>query len=350
MGEINIKDAKCTGLSLQVPICFDSQQTKTADFVIEAYTGQTVDRWWGKLAIGVDGIKAKKQIPIFRDHMRNAIVGYSQKTWTDGSFFVSGKFSEVTESAQEVRGLAAEGFPWQASIGVRPLRVMAIKEGSKQDVNGKSLKGPAEIWLESEVFETSFVPLGADDGTSVSVFSRFEEAEQPTDAGQPAERTTDMGEKQEAPAVLTVEVLRADHPGIVNELLAEGARGERERIQAVEAQGMPGHEDLIAGLKFDGRTTGPEAAVAVLAAEKQIRENAAQDLADDGEKPVDAVTPPDVVEEPGKLADDAPVEERAKAEWDEDAKLRSEFGGDYDAYLAYRQNEQHVKSIGHKEG
>ena len=49
---------------------------------------------------------------------------------------------------------------------------------------------------------------------------------------------------------------------------AAGSTAERERIQAVEAQAMPGHEALIAEMKFDGKTTGPEAAVAVLNAHR----------------------------------------------------------------------------------
>jgi hypothetical protein len=50
-----------------------------------------------------------------------------------------------------------------------------------------------------------------------------------------------------------------------------GAKAERERIRAVEAQFLPGHEDLIAKLAFDGKTTGEQAAVTVLAAEKKKR-------------------------------------------------------------------------------
>jgi ClpP class serine protease len=49
----------------------------------------------------------------------------------------------------------------------------------------------------------------------------------------------------------------------------DGATAERERILSVEAQLMPGHEALISALKADGHTTGPEAAVQVLAAEKK---------------------------------------------------------------------------------
>lgn len=50
-----------------------------------------------------------------------------------------------------------------------------------------------------------------------------------------------------------------------------GATAERERIQAVESQALPGHVELIEQLKYDGKTTGPEAAVKILQAEKETR-------------------------------------------------------------------------------
>lgn len=50
------------------------------------------------------------------------------------------------------------------------------------------------------------------------------------------------------------------------------AVAERERIQAVLSQRVPGHEALLERLAFDGKTTGPEAAAAVLAAEQRLRE------------------------------------------------------------------------------
>jgi len=51
----------------------------------------------------------------------------------------------------------------------------------------------------------------------------------------------------------------------------EGATAERERIQAVEKSLLPGHEKLIAELKFDGKTSGAEAALQVLQAENKLR-------------------------------------------------------------------------------
>jgi signal peptide peptidase SppA len=49
---------------------------------------------------------------------------------------------------------------------------------------------------------------------------------------------------------------------------AAGAASERQRIADVRAQFMPGHEALIETLAGDGKTTGPEAAVQVLAVER----------------------------------------------------------------------------------
>lgn len=73
----------------------------------------------------------------------------------------------------------------------------------------------------------------------------------------------------------------SDLARIKGEAATVAATAERERIQAVEGQALAGHGDLIQTLKFDGKTTGAEAAVAVLAAEKKIRGNKAVDLAAD---------------------------------------------------------------------
>lgn len=49
---------------------------------------------------------------------------------------------------------------------------------------------------------------------------------------------------------------------------AAGAAAERQRIADVRAQSLTGHEALIETLAADGKTTGPEAAMAVLAVER----------------------------------------------------------------------------------
>lgn len=95
------------------------------------------------------------------------------------------------------------------------------------------------------------------------------EVETPT---QQAESAGDAPQANQQEKTMDVQKLKAEHPDVAEALINEGkqigATAERERIQAVEAQAMPGHEALIATLKFDGKTSGPEAAVQVLAAEK----------------------------------------------------------------------------------
>ncbi len=71
-----------------------------------------------------------------------------------------------------------------------------------------------------------------------------------------------------------------------------GATAERERIFAVEAQALPGHEKLIDAMKRDGKTTGEQAAVQVLAAEKRLGAERAKAIASEAPAPVPTVEAP----------------------------------------------------------
>lgn len=107
----------------------------------------------------------------------------------------------------------------------------------------------------------------------------------------------------------------------------EGATAERERIQAVEAQALAGHGELVTRLKFDGITSGPEAAVQILAAERAKGGQNLAHLRDLAPKPAPAASSPtgDVAAE-SEAADAAlPLAERAKAQFDRDPKIRAEF-------------------------
>ena len=96
----------------------------------------------------------------------------------------------------------------------------------------------------------------------------------------------------------------AENPEACALIRAEGAEAERARIQAVREQSMPGHEKLIEALAFDGKTTGPEAAVQVLAAER------ARIGAQASARAVDAPAPVQV--ESAEAADQAAAQETAQ--------------------------------------
>jgi signal peptide peptidase SppA len=146
--------------------------------------------------------------------------------------------------------------------------------------------------------------------------------------------------------LMTLDEIKTAHPELAAELekvgyergMAEGktlgATEERARILAVKAQSLPGHEALVEGLMFDGVTTGSEAAAKVVEAEKAARGVALKQIEADAPKLI-----------PAALEPAAPVletvEERAKAKWDADEKVRAGFGGNFGHFLALeRQLEQ----------
>ena len=147
---------------------------------------------------------------------------------------------------------------------------------------------------------------------------------------------------KQAPEI-SAEYIKSEYPGVYEQISkeghvnglsegqAEGAKAERERIQAVKGQTIPGEEALVEELMFDGKTSGPEAAVKILGRHKAKLVNQSEALAEGAADPVaDVETPAGKPDLSG-----LPLEERAKAEWDADSKLRAEFGSDFDAYLSY---------------
>lgn len=118
---------------------------------------------------------------------------------------------------------------------------------------------------------------------------------------------------QGAAMPITREQLAAEAPDVLAAIQQEGASAERERIQSIEAQALPGHDKLISALKFDGKSTAGDAAMALLAAEKQTRNAAATALANDAPNPL-PVAPNATVQASEKPAlSRAEVDTQAKA-------------------------------------
>ena len=109
---------------------------------------------------------------------------------------------------------------------------------------------------------------------------------------------------------ITREQIAAEAPDLLASIQQEGASAERARIQAVEGQSLPGHEALIATLKFDGKSTAGDAAMAVLAADKKARTTQAAALAGDAPQPLPLV--PAATVEP-KADTRADLDTKAKA-------------------------------------
>jgi hypothetical protein len=120
-----------------------------------------------------------------------------------------------------------------------------------------------------------------------------------------------------------------------------GAESERARIKAVEEQSMPGHEALIETLKFDGHTTGGQAALQILAAERKSLGAIAPDLRFDGLTTAPAV-PTETTTRTTQQIDSSMSQEQvaaiAKREWETSPQLHHEFTGETQ-YVAFRKAE-----------
>jgi len=92
------------------------------------------------------------------------------------------------------------------------------------------------------------------------------------------------------------QTLERDHPALVAELrsefMAAGAAAEIDRVKAVRAAALPGHEALIEQLASDGNTTGAQAALAVLAAHRETLASAGSAHFADAPKAAPASTAP----------------------------------------------------------
>lgn len=161
-------------------------------------------------------------------------------------------------------------------------------------------------------------------------------------------RSTERQEAAKAAEAIRKEAFDSGAASGKAEGVKEGTEAERKRIQEVEAQAVPGYESVIMAVKYDGKTTGPEAAMLVL---KAIQKDGADTLV---KLKADAIPPaphaPAPTDELSAGDKNLPLDQRAKAAWDKSPQIREEFADNFDAYLAFLKNQEsgRVKILGKK--
>jgi signal peptide peptidase SppA len=152
--------------------------------------------------------------------------------------------------------------------------------------------------------------------------------------------------KAEATSTLATQIEAAQAAGI-----STGAETERKRISEIQAQAVPGHESIIEAAIADGKSTAGDVALKIVAAEKVLRTQKGKEAETDAAvlNKVTVTNPP-AVETAGPVVDqNLPVEERAKAEWDQKPEIRAEFRT-IEAYTAFKKADESgkVKILGRK--
>jgi len=160
---------ECSG---EVEITAAADGEKTPTFAITAYTGGKlkVDAYFSPVVLDLAGLQASgEQIPTFLGHDPAQIVGHGTPEISAQRVKIAGVISGGGPAAAEVVAAAQKGFPWKASVGVMPSKVERVDAGSTAKANGRNWDGPVNIVRAGTLAEISFVPIGADAKTSVSI-------------------------------------------------------------------------------------------------------------------------------------------------------------------------------------
>jgi phage head maturation protease len=179
-------------------------------FTVEAYTGSAIRQGWSREPVVIDlaGMQFKQQLPIVlgHDYSLGSILGQTTSVRVDaGKLIVEGEILASGETADRVIELAKRGYQWQASVGADVRRHMKIDAEKAVEVNGQAFAGPVRIVKASALREVSFVPLGADAETRVSIAAEIAETEELMADNANEKPADDRKIAAEAPANVAVE-------------------------------------------------------------------------------------------------------------------------------------------------
>lgn len=243
---------------------------------------------------------------------------------------VSGKYKRIASSTGP---LTADGL---AYMQAQTDAIYAAFLGDVAKNRGVGVDHAHDVMADGRIFiGRAAIDAGLADGVSTldALVNRLADGDWQSNGGaavaaqQPTHEAGDASNQKPTTETneMDLETIKAQHPEIYGAILGEGAAAERQRIQDVLAKALPGHEALINGMAFDGSTTGPEAAVAVLNAERGARKNHLEAMRADAPAPVapsaEAVAPQ------GEAA--------WEAQWDASAELQAQFNGRKSAFMAF---------------
>jgi len=144
-------------------------------FSMVGYTGGIIRQAWSREPIVIDlaGMTVPSVIPIVfgHDYSLEAVLG--QGTGTVGNqLVIEGAILSVCEAAMQVVQLGDRGYQWQASVGADVDEEYLVASGDTAQVNGQTFRGPVRIVKRSTLRECSFVTLGADAATAVTITAK----------------------------------------------------------------------------------------------------------------------------------------------------------------------------------
>ncbi len=318
---------------------------KSNNFRIVGYTGVVMkDHWfWGNVAFDLEGMKfAKKRTPVLAEHFRDVRIGFTTKQDIKDQVIVEGPFLD-NDDAQKLKADMEKGFPMEASLLVPPLIVEHVKEGESVKVNGNTLKGPGTVFRKSTIMEVSMCVFGFDSNTKSSAYADSDNQKIKFNLIQENTIMNGTEETQTVTEIESVESFAELYPEFHKEIraegMSEGKKEERALFAALKDACGDDHELLVQCFS-ENKTAAEAMKLRVEKIEKEKTQLTEKVTELQKKKPAVEAARTEFTDEatpPGKQTETGSADEAAlKAEFAASADLQAEYGGDVDAYIAFK--------------
>lgn len=190
--------------------------------------------WFSRVAFDLATLSIQTPVPLLLNHCPDDTVGVVNVAEITSLVRITGTlFTGIDEDADSIAAKADAGFPWQMSVGIFPDSIEEIPAGQSVPLNGQMLDGPLTILRNARIREVSLCPVGADAGTSASVFTA--DPTKPKEANMTTENNDPTIEALREQVVITQATL-AERDTTIAELQAQIAQFHAaRREEAVKA-------------------------------------------------------------------------------------------------------------------
>ena len=148
-------------------------------FSMLGYSGGIIRQAWSREPIVIDlaGMTVPAVIPIVfgHDYSLESVLGQGTGT-VGGQLVIEGAILAQCEAAMQVVQLGDRGYQWQASVGADVNEEYLVADGDTAQINGQTFTGPLRVVKRSTLRECSFVTLGADAATAVTITAKAGES------------------------------------------------------------------------------------------------------------------------------------------------------------------------------
>jgi hypothetical protein len=198
---------------------------------LTGYRGDiTKHPFWGNLALDMKGLYFDKKItPGLIDHDTSKRLTFSQQQNISPETFIEGPFLDNKE-ALELNQDMKKGFPFQASLFVKPEIVEQVQDGSQVEVNGQMLKGPGAVFRKAAIKEISAVVFGAFNNTESTSYKNKQNENYQFEL---VNKEKNMS-KQDQTNQMTIEEFITDYPELNDQIFesgkSSGINSEKDRF------------------------------------------------------------------------------------------------------------------------